>query len=256
MNVNPDLLVRAERNYVSSWQTFASLAENGRVETSNELAVAISTAPEFWMNTIFAIGKLSSPQESVEQAIKTIQSSVPSGVLSFFEGRDPRGEEVARSCNLNLHSVLPMMLLEDLSSIPDRIDALTIREVCNEEDLQNFSKVCNSAFDISDECQKLAEDSQRAGHAKLFVGLVGATAVACSMLMMVDGVAGVYWVGTLQDYRGKGFGTALTWEAVRAGMEQKADFATLQATPEGKTVYEKMGFVTAANFNNYRIEPC
>ena len=56
-------------------------------------------------------------------------------------------------------------------------------------------------------------------------------------------IAGIYWVATLERFRGRGFGAALTWQAAWAGREQGCRVASLQASQLGQSVYARMGFV-------------
>ena len=77
---------------------------------------------------------------------------------------------------------------------------------------------------------------------RLFSGLVDGVVVATSMLIATGGVAGIYWVATLEEHRGLGFGEALTWAAVSGGREFGCRIASLQASKLGRPVYARMGF--------------
>ena len=66
--------------------------------------------------------------------------------------------------------------------------------------------------------------------------------VCTSALVRNADVAGIYFVATLEDFRGRG--AAVTWEAARDGIEHGCRFASLQASELGRPVYERMGFDT------------
>ncbi len=66
--------------------------------------------------------------------------------------------------------------------------------------------------------------------------------VAIAMTIVSGGVAGVYWVGTLEAARGQGLGRAVTATATNAGFELGAELASLQASPMGRPIYEAMGY--------------
>jgi len=89
----------------------------------------------------------------------------------------------------------------------------------------------------------------------MFVGYVGDKPVCTSCLVATGPVAGVYWVSTLPDYRGRGYATAISWHAVKAGEALGCDMATLQASGMGRSIYEKMGFTVTTDFRRYEITP-
>lgn len=66
--------------------------------------------------------------------------------------------------------------------------------------------------------------------------------VATSTLVFRESVAGIYNVATLPQARHKGFGAAVTAQALRDGRELGATFAVLQSTDAGIPVYRKLGF--------------
>ena len=86
---------------------------------------------------------------------------------------------------------------------------------------------------------------------ELYVGYSGEAPVSTSALFMSHRVAGVYNVATLDAHRGHGYGEALTWHAVRRGMESGAAFASLQASEMGAPIYARMGFETVAPYETF-----
>lgn len=62
------------------------------------------------------------------------------------------------------------------------------------------------------------------------------------MTIVNHGVAGVYWMGSLERARGEGLGRAVTEAATNAGFALGADTASLQPSPMGKPIYLKMGY--------------
>ena len=77
-----------------------------------------------------------------------------------------------------------------------------------------------------------------------FLGEVDGEPAAIAMTIVTDGVAGIYWVGSLPTARGKGLGRAVTAAATNAGFGLGADLASLQASPMGRPIYEAMGYRT------------
>ena len=65
---------------------------------------------------------------------------------------------------------------------------------------------------------------------------------ACSSVCVRDGVAGIYCVATLERFRGRGLGTAVTRAAMKQGQILGATHALLHATAMGAPIYTKIGF--------------
>lgn len=77
-----------------------------------------------------------------------------------------------------------------------------------------------------------------------FIAYLDGTPVSIAMTIVTDGVAGIYWVGSLEQARGKGLGRITTTAATNAGFDLGADIASLQASPMGQPIYEAMGYET------------
>ena len=78
----------------------------------------------------------------------------------------------------------------------------------------------------------------------IVVGLDEGIAVATAMGVTVNGVCGVFSVGTLTSHRGRGYGSALTAEVMRLARNRGASMTTLVSSPLGLSVYEGLGFDT------------
>ena len=71
------------------------------------------------------------------------------------------------------------------------------------------------------------------------------------MTLLSHGVAGIYWVGSLERARGRGIGRAVTAAATNRGFELGADVASLQASPMGEPIYRAMGYETICDYRLY-----
>jgi hypothetical protein len=69
-----------------------------------------------------------------------------------------------------------------------------------------------------------------------------------AMTIISHGVAGIYWVGSIDQARGVGLGRAVTVAATNAGFALGAEAASLQASPMGKPIYTKLGYETAFEY--------
>ena len=98
-------------------------------------------------------------------------------------------------------------------------------------------------------------DAWRQHGARLYLAEVDGEAVATALLAEVDGVAGVYNVGTLRRARRQGLARALMVRALEDARD--ADLVTLQVAPEGfvEGFYLDLGFVPRYQWRFYSPRP-
>lgn len=66
--------------------------------------------------------------------------------------------------------------------------------------------------------------------------------VAAAMTLLSHGIAGVYWVATLESVRGQGLADVVTRAMTNRGFELGAAVSTLQASAMGESIYRRMGY--------------
>ena len=148
----------------------------------------------------------------------------------------------------------PVMAVETARMEPWPVPAgFTIEALPAEADLADWVRAYAPAMNIDSGEVSAMIRAERAradapGLLTRFAAREGDRIVAVSELYMRDDVAGIYLVATDADYRRQGLGAALTAAAVRKGKEQGARLATLQATPLGRPLYQRLGFVSVAAY--------
>ena len=80
------------------------------------------------------------------------------------------------------------------------------------------------------------------GDLRNFIATAEGEPAACASVCVKDGVAGIYGVATLERFRRRGIGAAITRAAMAHGAEEGARYALLHATPEGAPIYSRIGF--------------
>lgn len=88
-----------------------------------------------------------------------------------------------------------------------------------------------------------------------FVGRVDNDPVATASLLLTGSTAGIYFVCTRPDVRRRGFGAAITYEAIRRAAHIGAKVAVLGSSPMGQSVYERLGFRTVFTSRLFEIDP-
>jgi GNAT superfamily N-acetyltransferase len=77
---------------------------------------------------------------------------------------------------------------------------------------------------------------------EVYLGRTGGRDVTTAATYVVDGEVGIFNVATPAEYRGRGYGAAITDSAVREGLAAGADLAYLQSSAIGESVYRRLGF--------------
>jgi hypothetical protein len=81
-----------------------------------------------------------------------------------------------------------------------------------------------------------------APHLHTVLALLEGEPVATAQTMLSHGVAGVYWVGTVERARGRGLAEVVTAAVTNRAFELGAPVNSLQASKMGEPVYRRMGY--------------
>lgn len=129
---------------------------------------------------------------------------------------------------------------------------LSVAAVANERDAGVWTSVYTKSNEHPPEvADAFAEALPRAWQARTdsewFLGYVGERPVSCAKLRIEPdedrGVAGLYQLATLPDYRGNGYGAAIMRRLMEYGRDRYGvRFFVLQAEPEAQRLYERLGF--------------
>jgi ribosomal protein S18 acetylase RimI-like enzyme len=166
---------------------------------------------------------------------------------------DRRLIEAAEEAGLRQVFEMPEMVLDrraEEASLPAGAELL---QVTSAADADAYWQVAANAyasngfppeiFAYYEDYEGLAGDDVAA-----FLARLDGRPAAIAMTIVRHGVAGIYWVGTTVEARGRGLGRTLTATAVNAGFDLGAEIASLQASPMGEPLYRAMGFETIFDY--------
>ncbi len=163
-------------------------------------------------------------------------------------------EDALRQRGYSLFLTMPgMALLGDPGTVCAP-DGLAIRACNDDAGRDAYRHVSAAAYATYGAPPEYAADafarleSVCAPHIQGFVGWLDGAPVAAAAVYVTHGVAGIGWVGCVPQARGKRYAEAVTWAAIREGFRRGASFANLQASPMGRVVYERMGFISPTEY--------
>jgi ribosomal protein S18 acetylase RimI-like enzyme len=93
------------------------------------------------------------------------------------------------------------------------------------------------------------------GLATRWVGFVDGRPVTTTRLHTAAGVAGIYAVVTAVEARRRGYGEGITRHVLHAARDAGMRVATLQSSPEGRGVYERIGFRVHRRYRLHEWRP-
>lgn len=153
------------------------------------------------------------------------------------------GEVVARSVGLTRGPDIPLMTLRDPGPAV-HVDGLVMREL-QHADFDLRTDVAASAFEVDAAAIRRATNLFGAmpGY-RMFIGEVDGVPVTTAVTISDTESVGIFDVATPGQFRGRGYGAAITAYATHTGFVGGVSWAWLQSSPEGLGVYERLGFRT------------
>jgi GNAT superfamily N-acetyltransferase len=161
------------------------------------------------------------------------------------------GPAVAQACEAKHWPQLmdsPGMVLTERVPAPVFPNGVAHRAVQSDAGAQDFITVCAEAYESiglpNAVARKLLSQPGRWNKPYIHVEVAyeGERPVATAMLLYSHGIAGVYWVGTLSEARGRGHANRLMASVSNRAFDCGARCVILQATSFGEPVYRKLGY--------------
>lgn len=146
------------------------------------------------------------------------------------------------------------MTIESPLALPEISDSLQIKKVSTKEDVADFNSVIAASFGIPLETSKLAIgqfNQLTNSNVAAFVIREQDQPMAAGMVVLEQGIAGIYYIGTIPQARGRGLGDLCTRIATNAGFDLGACAVILQASSRGESLYRRLGFKTITHYRWY-----
>jgi ribosomal protein S18 acetylase RimI-like enzyme len=244
-------VARAEANLLRACGTWAAAAEGGWTWEAPGLFAAGCSSGQRSFNQVF----VTAPDPDRSDLMRAISQYAATGGRFRLRLRDDLHESVrgtVESAGLERHGGIPTMTfsgeLADSGGTGFRIEP-----VVDESRLTDHVNTVAEAFDWSPQDLRrvftpaLLSDPEWTA----FVGYEDGVSVTTAQLVVHHGVAGLYYVATVKAARRKGYGEAITRHAVREGQAHGCDLVSLQASPAGFSVYQRMGFEVVGEYVTY-----
>lgn len=189
-----------------------------------------------WPDEDSAAGALGSALAEVDA------EGISAGVLTR-SGHTPVVDDAARALGFTATERMPGMA----ATIEDITDPSSELEVIHAETADGFAQalaIAAEGFGVSEDFLAplyMLEVTGLDGF-EVYLGRAAGRNVTTAVSYVVDGDVGIFSVATPAEHRSRGYGAAITSHAVREGFAAGAEFAYLQSSAIGESVYRRLGF--------------
>ena len=143
---------------------------------------------------------------------------------------------------------------EMISRIKNEENKLTIKPVKTIDEMLEFVNLISKIFSFPKPVTEITREIYqkyifnleffKKGRIKLFIGFKDNIPISTGNILYFAGVAGLYNIGVLPEYQKHGFGKYITNFLIRNAFAEGFKTSTLQASPMGYPLYDKLGFKT------------
>jgi GNAT superfamily N-acetyltransferase len=258
--VSASSLSRAcHENLVEAFESVARIVPGGAIERIGGLTAVRGGMPGPGFNWVFGLTRPTSVAK-VTEGIKRLflRTRTEFQFLTLPETSEEL-DPVIQAMGLTETEVVPGMVLDPIPGFRHRPPkALKIRRATRPKEATDHLRTGAMGFGVAPDFFDAWKPAILAGasgpwaQGVSYTGYVGGKPAATSVRIRTGGVAGIYFVSTLPEFRRRGFGEAMTWRAISDGRAAGCKLSYLQASKMGRPIYERMGFRVIEEYTEWR----
>jgi ribosomal protein S18 acetylase RimI-like enzyme len=226
----------------SVWSRLYKQIDGASFERRGDLFVALyPPLPMLQCNGPWVVEDTKEAAVGLAGAVTEVEAAVAKAMIQTRSGHE-LAQRAAAELGFTNRVTLPGMTMrpEELASVPS--DGFSIDLIAGDE-ADTANDVLAAAFGAPRELfDAFSAACTRIDGAAWYGGRVDGEMVATALGLVSDGAIGVFNVATSPEYRGRGYGAALTARVARDGFANGATLAYLQSSEMGHGVYRKLGF--------------
>lgn len=258
-----DLNRRAHLNLVDSSRQLFELDPEATIEARDGWVFGAGTPNHPAIsNAAFRRDDGFDPEQFIEKA-RAFFGERGRGFCIWLRGGVPEDRDLvsaAEAAGLQLVHSMPEMVLRSRVEPPPLPPGAELRRLTRPEEAEDYWHIAAASYtSIGFPPEVFGHYTDGNGlladNVAAFIAYLDGTPVSIAMTIVTDEVAGIYWVGSLEQARGKGLGRIITTAATNAGFDLGANLASLQASPMGQPIYEAMGYETIYEYRLLMATP-
>lgn len=239
-----DLNLAESHREISRWNPNTDMAEQGDIL----FVCGANTFPA--VNFVMRVGRQpkSSPEELISQAREFFAKRRRSFIIIVRAHIDKDLLDRCKELNLFQVSNSPGMFLETTLEEKPLPESVTLQHVRNEAMVNDFAEVAALSYTSLGLPENVGRSMFSEPSAFLIPHLYAVVAyrdgkpASCALALMSHGIAGIYYVGTVEAARRMGLAEHCTRAVGNAAIKLGARCVILQASIYGEPVYKRMGY--------------
>jgi ribosomal protein S18 acetylase RimI-like enzyme len=234
----------------------AAVLEGGRFERrSGYDLVSFPTFPLPSFNGVWVMDDETA--EHIEAALQELEGTgLPLGVTTRRD-RTPAAEDASRSLGLTQEDRIPGMVAAPADINESVVDELQVLRVETADGFAQSLAIAAAGFEITAEILAPLYTLEVTGldGLNVYLARVDGQDVATAINFVDGDAVGIYNVATPPEHRGRGYGGAITAHVARDGFAAGAEFAYLQSSLMGESVYRRLGFREVETYTLFTRPP-
>ncbi|MBA3716465.1 MAG: GNAT family N-acetyltransferase [Pyrinomonadaceae bacterium] len=258
-NDQRELIQLADLNLAAMIRHRMKMAPNGLLQEQDGVLLFTIGCPAAngHLNGVLRVNDETDAVKILDRARRFFQPLKRDFMVWVRDERDDDLEQALRDAGFTVDREpgIPCMALQRrLDQVSPSAD-IELRSVVSAEDVADYAQVMVAAFGMTNEVARAVfgeTESLVAPQVAAFIVHHNNVPVAAAMTLIAAKVAGIYFVGTVPEARGRGLGEPATRAATNAGFDLGAGAAILQASVAGEPLYRRMGYQLLTRYRWYR----
>jgi N-acetylglutamate synthase len=226
-----------------AWQEIVPCLASGSLSRKDGVAALVTGLPVPTLNGVWLEHVNPSPAVVSSMLDEVAATGLPHS-LQLRPNSDRALTELAGKRGMRPDGEVPIMRLDTIPA-DSHPAGLSIRQLAPDEVLAHV-QVATAVFHLSqdDYLRLCPPDLLWRGSFRAYTGEVNGQPVTTAVSVTQGRHTAIFSVATLPDFRGRGFGGAVTARAVADGLAAGASWCWLQSSDSGYPVYRDLGFET------------
>ena len=255
-----ELAALEHENWIAYLAASVTLNAHGLMVRDRGIATLLGHVPMRFFNQIL-VEHSGASASAIGEGVAVGRERGDPFVVSLREGLDDRFSPLMTDLGLvaspdaaTLAMALDPLRGRELPANPDAV--FEIRQVTDAAGLEDHRRAVSAGFGAD---RSVAEAMMPIGlldrsEGAVYVGYLAGEPVTSGLGWRTGRTIGVYNIATIPTARRRGFGEAMTARVLSDGQAAGCEVASLQASPMGRQVYERLGFREVLRYAGY-VDP-